>query len=164
MARMPKQRPGRSKQNYATPWEFVHRVETRLGIARFQHDFAADVTNSKGITHFDIKANALSLPSLEWRWSVGPTGWGWLNPPYANIEPWAQMCYETYLKHGTRIALLVPASVGSNWFRDYVFGAAKVLALNGRISFDGIAPYPKDCMLCLYGEKAGFDVWNWRTA
>ena len=162
MARMPKQKPGRSKQDYATPWEFVHRVEDLLGIARFQHDYAADVTNSKGITHYDEQTNALAIGQKGWRQAVGD-GWGWLNPPFASIREWAERCMQ--LKNdGGKVALLVPAAVGSNWFRDYVHGHARVYALNGRISFDGIGPYPKDCMLCLYGDEPGFDVWEWRKA
>ena len=60
------------------------------------------------------------------------------------------------------MAFLVPAAVGSNWFRDYVDGKALVLLLNGRLSFDGAGPYPKDCILCLYGIEPGYEVWSWR--
>lgn len=58
--------------------------------------------------------------------------------------------------------LLVPASVGSRWFAEHVHGWARVLALSGRLSFDGIAPFPKDLILAVYGEPPGFDVWDWR--
>jgi hypothetical protein len=39
------------------------------------------------------------------------------------------------------------------------------LLLNGRLTFDGCAaPYPKDCILALYGPEIapGYEVWNWR--
>lgn len=77
---------------------------------------------------------------------------------------------------GADIAFLVPAAVGSNWFRDYIWGepGVTVLYLNGRPSFDGKNPYPKDCMLVLfhgsiykthsrYGNLSfQSDVWTWK--
>ncbi len=68
---------------------------------------------------------------------------------------------------GARIAFLVPAGVGSNWYRDFVHNKARVLALNGRLAFIEGKPkllYPKDCILCLYGPDfaPGFDVWSWK--
>mgnify|MGYP001569823111 CR=1 FL=1 len=159
---MPKQKPGRSKQDYATPVEFMDAAKNYLGISAFEADFAADVQNAKGLLYWDIEIDSLSMNRGSWR-AIVANGWGWLNPPFAHITPWAKRCKELK-EDGGKIALLVPAAVGSNWFRDYVFRVANVIALNGRLSFDGIAPYPKDCMLCLYGDEPGFDVWNWRNA
>jgi hypothetical protein len=39
-----------------------------------------------------------------------------------------------------------------------------VLLLDGRISFDGTAPYPKDCVLAYYAIKPGYEVWRWTSA
>jgi hypothetical protein len=75
--------------------------------------------------------------------------------------------------------MLIPAGVGSNWWRDYVHNKAMVLLLNGRITFGGCPPnpktgkvdaYPKDCALLLYSPEnkfyidhgdAAYDVWSW---
>lgn len=57
----PAQQPGRSKQNYATPENFIVAVKARLGIDRFVHDFAADATNKKAATFFDEATDALSV-------------------------------------------------------------------------------------------------------
>jgi hypothetical protein len=38
---------------------------------------------------------------------------------------------------GARTAMLVPAGVGANWWRDHVHNKAHVLLLNGRIMFVG---------------------------
>jgi phage N-6-adenine-methyltransferase len=160
MAKMPKQKPGRSKQDYATPPEFIAAVEGLLGIVSFAHDFAADRLNSKGHTYWDEAVNSLSINRQGWADVLG-RGWGWLNPPFANISPWAQRCAQL-AEDGGKVALLVPAAVGANWFQDYVHGKARVYALNGRISFDGKNPYPKDCILALYGDEPGFYVWSWR--
>lgn len=170
---MPDQKPHRSKQDYETPRDFIEAVKQRLGITRFCHDFAADATNRKALTFFDEKADALSV--LRWELtlrqggcSVSGQNWGWLNPPFAGIGPWARRCAETRAARGS-IAFLVPAAVGSNWFRDYVDGHARVLLLNGRIHFMPDRPtwgYPKDCILALYSPLVapGYEVWTWKSA
>jgi DNA N-6-adenine-methyltransferase (Dam) len=159
----PIQKPGRSKQDYATPQVFLEAVKRRLGIGGFTFDLAADTTNAVAPRWWSEQDNSLSKTMIDWRHVCGD-GWAWLNPSFGHIEPWAKLCMETGT-FGGKIALLVPAGVGSNWYRDYVDGHAHVLALNGRLSFDGIAPYPKDCLLCLYGlgVRGGFEVWDWRA-
>lgn len=181
---MPEQKPGRSKQDYATPVEFIAAVKHRLSIKRFAHDFAADSSNHKARTWFSVAHDGLSD---RWNWYdwIGPSEWGWLNPPFDDIDPWARRCCD--LGDWGHIALLVPAGVGSNWFRDYVDRHALVLLLNGRLCFiddwehtidpaslkPGKGParfytqaplYPKDCILCLFGPDIvpGYEVWNWR--
>lgn len=164
---MLQQKPGRSKQDYATPKDFIAAVKTRLGITEFAHDFAADRRNRKAETFFSRKDSAFDYSPAEWAiQTFDGLEWGWLNPPFDDIAPWANrasLCkYE-----GGQIAMLVPASVGSNWFRDHVDGHALVLALNGRLAFMPDRPtwlYPKDCILCLYSEAIapGFEVWDWR--
>jgi phage N-6-adenine-methyltransferase len=156
MAKMPAQRPGLSRQDYATPPEFIVAVKRLLKISSFTIDLAADATNAKAFRFYTEDQNALVQ---DWRQFAGP-GWAWLNPPFGHIDPWAEKCAAS---RPTNIAFLVPASVGADWFRDHVDKKALVLALNGRLSFDGIAPYPKDTILALYGMSPGFAVWNWRA-
>src|SRR5262245_24715580 len=110
---MPQQRPGRSKQDYATPAVFIAAVQRRLGIEAFAIDFAADAVNAKAARYCDSTTDALRL---EWAHLLLPGDWAWLNPPFANIEPWARRC--AALRQAARqVAFLVPASVGANWFR-----------------------------------------------
>jgi len=157
MAVMPVQKPGRSKQNYQTPVEFIEAVMDRLGITSFGYDLAAEEGNQQCLWFLDEDTDALSV---NWDDLLLPGEWAWLNPPFAQIAPWAKKCAESDIN----IAFLVPAAVGANWFRDYVDGTARVLLLNGRLSFDGKAPYPKDCVLCLYGPmiEPGYEVWSWQ--
>lgn len=161
----PAQKPGRSRQDYATPPEFLIAVKKLLGIREFSHDFAADESNTVAATYYSEAENALMQTSDKWARMIGATGWGWLNPPFGHIAPWAQACFECAADGGGHVAFLVPAGVGANWFRDWVHAKSRVLLLNGRLSFNGIAPFPKDCILCLYGPDVtiGYDVWNWRT-
>lgn len=178
---MPAQKPGQSRQDYATPMPFIQAVHTRLGITAFAVDFAADATNTKAETFCDLNIDALRLSPAHWALMLG-NKWGWLNPPFSHIEPWAAQCMMTKYEGGS-VAFLVPAGVGANWFRDYVDGTALVLALNGRLCFINdwrhtVNPsprnttgafyqseplYPKDCLLCLYSPAIdpGFEVWTW---
>lgn len=144
---------GKSKQNYATPPDFMLAVEKRFGSINF--DLAAEAENAKHANYFTALDN-----SLVQEWHKIP-GILWLNPPFSRIEPWAKKCADE-AKLGARILFLVPAAVGANWFRDHVHRQALVLALNGRISFDLIAPYPKDCVIACYGFGVGFDTWTWK--
>ena len=142
----------RSKQDYATPPEFMSAVVTRFGSINF--DLAASEHNAKHANYFSAADD-----SLRQEWHKIP-GLLWLNPPFDNIAPWARKCgAESTL--GAKILFLTPSSIGSNWFANHVHGKALVLALQGRISFDGIAPYPKDCILSGYGFNPIFDVWKW---
>lgn len=86
----------------------------------------------------------------------------WLNPPFSDIAPWAEKCKNS-MGNGRKILLLVPASVGSNWYFDCVFGFGTVYFVSPRLSFDGNSPYPKDIILICYdGENAGFEKWRWK--
>jgi len=152
----PKQQPGKSKQDYETPQPFIDAVKTMLGIEDFTIDLAADASNNKAGLFYSIEEDSLSQ---DWgRWS----GWCWLNPPFGKIEPWAKKA-QAHSYDGTKIAMLVPSAVGSNWWRYNVEVSTYQLHLSPRLSFDGIAPYPKDCSLVLYGTPfRGSSTWRWR--
>lgn len=155
---MPVQKPGRSRQDYRTPQDLLHALKRRLGIHEFAVDLAADKDSTVSpYFHFTQEMDALVQD-----WNVAP-GWGFCNPPYANIMPWVRKAEEE--SWHAQIAMLLPAGVGSNWWRDYVHDKAHVLLLNGRITFVGeTLPYPKDCVILLYTNyaKGGYEVWNWR--
>lgn len=153
---------GQSKQNYATPPDFIAAVTKRFGPLNF--DLAAEESNRKHENFFSIRDNSLVQ---EWHKIPGNL---WLNPPFDNIGPWAQKCASEAVL-GATILFLVPASVGSNWFRDFVYERCAVLFLNGRIHFDPANPtwgYPKDCLLGCYSPKFrprsghAFDIWTWK--
>ena len=96
--------------------------------------------------YYDINDNSLAQ---DWNNLSGDL---WLNPPFANIKAWAAKC-ETY-NNGT-ICMLVPASLGSKWFRDHCMGRP-VFVLDSRITFDGHTdPYPKDLMLVIFNNILG---------
>lgn len=139
-----------SEQSVGTPRAFLDAVEKRFGIITL--DLAADETNRVCDPWISKETNSLSVPWLS-------TGLMWLNPPYSKIEPWAKKC----ARRKGKIALLVPASVGTNWFAYYVDTRARVLFLRPRMTFVGHKdPYPRDLILAVYGETPGYECWNWK--
>lgn len=157
----PIQKPGRSKQDYCTPPEFLLALKKRLAIEEFSIDLAADCDNRVTHLFYTEQDNALIQP-----WGhIG--GWAYCNPPFAHLEPWVDKAAVEGI-HGASIAMLVPASVGANWWRLCVDGLAHVLFLNGRLAFMPDKPkwlYPKDCALLLYTPYifGGYEVWDWRA-
>lgn len=143
---------GTSKQDYATPPEFIAAVEAMFGPIAF--DLAASADNTKAPRFYSEADDSFTKP---WHLIEGLL---WLNPPFGNIAPWAAKCHAE-AELGARIAFLVPASVGSNWYRNSIHKRHLVLFLNGRICFDGVNGFPKDCMLVMFGMPAGFEVWRW---
>jgi hypothetical protein len=160
---MPVQKPGKSKQDYGTPWPFFRAVEEKLINARFDVDLAAHIENTKVPHNFvDVTRNSLSI-----NWSVDFAGkLGWLNPEFANIRPWAEKCNA---EKGLRIVMLTPSSIDSNWYMEIVHPNALVISVGPRLTFEGCKdPYPKGCILSLWNftdddgkPVTGFDVWRW---
>lgn len=161
---MPLQKPGKSRQDYQTPKELVDAVCKRLNINHFTIDLAASDHNTQCDFFFTEEDDALSSVRA-WDYGNEPSvrGWAWLNPPYSNIEDW--VCKASKEAKRAQIVMLVPSSVGSNWWRDWVEPYAYVVHLNGRLTFVGeTTPYPKDCSLLLYTpfRFRGTEVWDWR--
>ena len=159
---VPTQKPHRSRQDYRTPFAFLIAVKRLLKIDHFVVDLAAGEHNTVAKRFYSVDDNAL-VQSWNW-WSNGE--WAWLNPPYADIKPWVEKAYFS----GCNIAMLIPASVGANWWKQWVHHRAKVLFLNGRLAFMSDKPmwlYPKDCALLLYGpgleRYPNYDIWTWRA-
>lgn len=158
---MPQQKPHRSIQNYATPTDFVQATENHMNI-KFYLDLAASAENAKA-PNFLTEEN----DSFKHNWTTLSNGeWCWLNPPYANISDWAQKCLEE-AKNGCKIVMLVPASVSTNWFSDYVYNNAEIVFIRPRLTFVGCEdPYPKDLMLIIWTKESvgngEYNVWRWR--
>lgn len=152
---------GTSEQSVQTPPEFIHAVKRSWGLTEFYWDLAADLDNRQAPNFFDEAQDALQ--------QTWPTTAGrevcWLNPPYANIGAWVKKAAQS---PQCRTLMLLPASVGTNWYRDWVFPYAATIVLNGRIKFIGHKdPYPKDLMLLDYAygyNAATFALWRWNDS
>lgn len=155
---------GRSKQDYATPAEFLMAVQDRFG--RIYWDLAAHAENR--VTDADRYYGPGSKhgeDSLAQDWSLLRLGVLWLNPPFAHIAPWAAKCAK-HRHDRTFTCMLVPASVGTNWYAEHVHGKALELYLRPRIKFVGEPiGYPKDLALFVFGfGLSGAQPWDWRAA
>lgn len=160
-----------------TPQVFIDAVEKRFGPIAW--DLAASRESAKS-THW-IGENTNSL-SVNWarlgrdlKCFACVNRLLWLNPPFANIAPWARKCVNEQ-KQGAEILLLVPASVGANWYWEWVEPFAEVYSV-GRMVFDNCfnkqgelvtTPYPKDLILCYYTRYADLSTlpkmqrWRWQ--
>lgn len=158
MSKMPEQKPGRSEQVVCTPEDFLGSLRMRLAIPEWSWDLAADHSNKVCDSCYTEADDALIQ-----RWNM-VDGWNWCNPPYGDIEPWVAKARFESLK-GANTAMLVPASVGSNWWAQFVHNHAYVLFARPRLTFKGHnTPYPKDLAVLLYNAMGakGYDTWNWK--
>lgn len=154
---MPIQKPGRSKQDYGTPKNFLDAAKARLNISDFAWDLAAEDGNTVCGGYYDIEDNGLAQ---DWHTI---DGWLWLNPPFEDINPWVEKAYRES-GQGAHVAVLVPLSI-AEWWTDWVDRKAYVLMLGNRLTFVGeTKPYPKDCALLLYTPfgASGYECWRWR--
>lgn len=155
---VPKQKPGQSEQIVCTPPELLDAVRRRLSISNFVWDLAASHDNKVCDSCYTEEDDALIQP-----WNV-VEGWNWCNPPYADLGPWVAKAASESFK-GAQTTMLVPASVGAQWWKTWVEPYAYVSFLSGRVTFIGHkTPYPKDLAVLLYtpwGFK-GYDIWSWK--
>lgn len=165
----PNSDPRQGPQTFRTPPDFLRAVERKFGV-EIAFDLACTaedcVTSQafivRGFFH-DAGEDALAKP-----WPSLRNGQAaWCNPPYAKAGAFARVASES--PH-CRTLMLVPASVGTAWFAQYVHQKALVCFLRPRLTFlqpDG-TPMPqginRDLMLLGYGWTPGVYVCeDWRT-
>lgn len=152
---------GKGNNNASTPMVFINAVVKKFG--ELGVDLAANIGNHKAplwLGPGSTVAPKLGQPppynSFDFDWHTF-SSLCWLNPPFTNITPWVRKC-AAEVQLGARILLLVPASVGANWYWDWVVPYADVYSV-GRMVFDDCYdkhgelitdPYPKDLILCRY--------------
>src|SRR5688572_13103528 len=110
---------GGGNNSASTPWKFIHAVEGKFG--KLDVDLAANIGNHKaplwlgpGSTVTPKLGQPPPYNAFDFDWHTF-SGLGYLNPPFTNITPWARKCAEE-CQLGARILLLVPASIGANWY------------------------------------------------
>jgi len=162
----PRQKPHRSKQDYQTPPELLSAIRRDFSVQQWAIDLAADASNTVCPSWLG-PGSPDGENALEKDWggplmNLYPGADVWLNPPFSHIDPWAEKCATT-IRVG-RIFLLVPASVGSNWYQAHVHGRAHVVAISPRVTFVGCKdPYPKDLVIAVFGPvRGGFSTWRWK--
>jgi len=146
------------------------KVKRRFNFSQFAWDLGwsydpADPFSTPAARRYFMNAE----DALEKDWSTlgggqpGAPANLWLRPPSISVSPWARKCAQTTMgAPNIRIFMLSPASVGARWFSQWVLGRAKVLMLPGRLSSARDGRYAKGCMLCVFGDGHGFELWDWR--
>jgi phage N-6-adenine-methyltransferase len=156
----PAQKPGKSVQDVGTPRGFLDAVEKCFGPIAF--DLAANADNRVVDAYFG--------PGSQWGEDAFKQIWHfhkgiqWLNPPFANIGDWA-MRAAAESGHGAHILMLIPAAVGTNYFREWIWPFARIYALSPRLTFVGhTQSYPKDLILCEYSRDVvpALECWRWK--
>jgi phage N-6-adenine-methyltransferase len=154
MSKMPAQKPGKSRQDFGTPKDFLEAVTRRFGLIRT--DLAASAANAVAPVHFDEQQNSLVQ---DW---TALRGVAWCNPPFADIGPWAEKLVTARERRGWTLMLL-PAGTGSLWFQNTLVPSTLVLDLAPRLCFDGKNSYPKDLILACAGfQVSGRGFWRWK--
>lgn len=146
---------GGGVQTRSTPKDLVQTIEQRFGVA-FCVDLAADEQNKKCDLYFGEQQNSLTVSWAQWIHDYFQTNPGnnlcaWLNPPFKHVAPWMEKCGHESAK-GLRIITLTLASIGSNWYNDFVKPHALSLVLRERVAFEGMdLAFNKDLMVSLWG-------------
>ena len=145
----------KGSQVESTPSDFFSALENRFG--KMKVDLAADSFNAK--CNIFISKYLDSLDCDWWRHK----GNLWLNPPFRHIEPWVKKAY-TERTVENQIFVLIPSSLCTNWYRDWVDNKCMVHLLQGRLKFDGHSTiYPKELMLLQYKVGIrGMGFWDWK--
>lgn len=146
---------GKSETVVATPQDFRDAIVKRWSYPAI--DLACEERNRFGSWGF----YSHERDSLAEDWKGKHSGLCWLNPPYDNIAPWARKAADS----GANILMLVPASIGTNWFRDVQSRCDVIPIGNPRIKFDGHKNgYPKDLMLLVFpGKGKLLPQWDWKN-
>jgi len=133
----PKKKPGDTyKDDYGTPLKlFVYWND----IFDFDADLAANANNAKCAKYVDKEQDFFTLRDLR--------GNFWLNPPYGEaLKTWLPRVYELSRSPKCTIVTLLPASIETVWYRQWVSGKAdKIEAVPYRVKFEGAkwsAPFP----------------------
>lgn len=160
-------------QSWGTPPAFIGAFQKRFGPIVF--DLAASPHNAVARLFFTEAEDARKQDWAQLYKKVALSGeWLWLNPPFAEMAPWAAKCAEECRK-GARIALLSKVSL-ARWFVDFVEPNARVNLLSPRVKY---VPAPGnergpsgalrtgadfDSMLSLFGPatRGSIEVWRWK--
>jgi hypothetical protein len=147
-----------SNQCVATPREFIVAFTAKWGAIGI--DLAALEENAVCERFISPQQNTWET---DWLQYADGERWAWLNPEHESSGRAAQRMYAFRAwSYDFMGALLVPAAVGSKWWREHVDGKCLEVLPFPRISFDDAHSYPKDLALCLYGKhEAGRVYWDW---
>ena len=148
-------RRGKSLQVVETPDEFILAVTRKFGPIAV--DLAATNENAKAPIYIDPETDTFKQDWVKWLRG----GLGWLNPEFDPMDKWLDKCV-LERRRGAQFLVLTPASIGANWFWDYVRPFATTYSI-GRLQFVGHThSYPKDLLVNHYHDNPSPVIQRWR--
>lgn len=130
--------------SWGTPQIYFDVVNT---VYHFTVDICANDQNFKMRPYMTEADDSLSM---EWHGRI------WCNPPYSDIRPWVEKALmEVQCGHAEIVVMLLPASVGSNWFHDLIYHNPNCTYsfYRGRMAFNGTTGAMFDSMLVVMQKK-----------
>ena len=112
--------------DWSTPIPFYESLDTEF---QFTLDVCAVPDNAKAPKYFTPEDDALSQ---SWEGYVC-----WMNPPYGrgqDVYLWVKKAFDTAMSGGTVVCLL-PASVDTKWFHDFVMRSSEIRFVKDRLWF-----------------------------
>lgn len=142
------------RPDWGTPLDLYEALDAEF---QFQLDAAAWDWNALAPVWFTIFDDALTL---DWYWvlteilDVPPVAF--LNPPYGSVIGNFVAKAAMEAEKGVTTATLLPARTDTAWFQDWVFRAAEIRFIRGRLRFVGAtssAPFPS----CVAVFRPGYE-------
>lgn len=121
----------KDKDRWRTPPELFAGIAHRLGV-EFVLDAAAEQHNTLCQLFISPEMNSLETRWDEFMELVGLDGWVWLNPPFSNVEPWAN---HVVSHAGLRVVVITNAATDTGWWHTLANAADQVWIMKGRVSF-----------------------------
>jgi phage N-6-adenine-methyltransferase len=116
-----------TSDEWSTPQDYFDQVNQRLG--PFDLDACCRPETAKAPLFFTKADNALTR---DWYGCV------WVNPPYSNPRDWCwKAATEVAVGNVSRVVMLLPAAVDTQWFHEFVLPYADVEFIRGRLRFIG---------------------------
>ena len=117
---------------WGTPQALFDALNQEFG---FGLDAAASDTNHKVPHYYTKDDDALTKEWAEELPSIRDSSAIWMNPPWGRgIGKWIEKAYNEAQK-GLTVVCLLPSCTDTKWWRDYVWKAAQIRFVTGRLSF-----------------------------
>lgn len=135
---------------WETPQAFFEMLDEEFG---FTLDVACLPGTAKAANYFTPADDGLAQ---DWSGHIC-----WMNPPYGrgqDVFSWVRKAYSTG-ENGSTVVALLPASVDTRWFHEYVIRATEIRFVRDRLWFrkDGIeARANHGSMVVVFDRHSGF--------
>lgn len=136
----------KASDEYGTPRDLYERLDAEF---HFTLDPCATAENHKCEKYYTAEDDGLTKS-----WAGERV---FCNPPYSQIKAWARKA-RAEADRGTLVVMLVFARTDTAWFHDYVYGAAELRFIRGRLHFEteggcSPGPAPAPSMLVIFNGE-----------